>query len=158
MGESDDSFAVAGQLSFWSAIAYLLATAGSSIWHGWWLPRRQTNFSASRWTAYVHGLTLLVTAGSLLRGPTSRALLAGLDEVLAATVVVSALSLALQLLLNAYFSDEERSESPAGVRSPRFLLLSAGLITCAGLIYLETRSLPNSLPSDSLASTAHAGQ
>ena len=159
MGDTDDSFVVAGQLSFWSAIAYLLATSGSSIWHGWWLCRRQPNFSPSRWMTYMHGLILLVSAGTLLRGPTSRALLAGLDAVLAAMVVVGALSLALQLLLNTYrLAESQPSRSPTGIRPPGVLVLSAGLITCAGLIYLETLSLPNSHPSDSVASASNAGE
>jgi len=156
-GDTDDRFTVAGQLSYWSAIAYLLATSGSSIWQGWWLRLGHSNFSVSRSAAYVHGLTLLVSAGSLLRGPTSRALLAGLDEVLPAIVVVAALSLALEILLKTYrFSGERPSESPLGARPPKFLVLSAGLITCAGLIYLEMLSLPNSAASDSIASVAHA--
>ena len=158
MGDTDDGFAVASQLSYWTGIAYMLATAGSSIWHGWLMRNLQPSFSRSRLAAYVHGLTLMVSAGSLLRGPSSRALLAELDEVLAAIVVVGALSLALELVLNTYSTTASDTAEPVtSIRPPKFLVLSAGLITCAGLIYLETRSLPNSLPTESIASAGDVG-
>ena len=157
LGESADTFAMLAHLSFWSALGYLFVTACTHFWNGRHLDRVPANFGTTVIASAAHILVLLVSAVSIFRGLRSRALLADLDEVIAAVAVVSLLSLVLEA---AYYVMATRDEmnpagsSPAWLRHwPRLLQAAMGLAAGISLACLESLPLPNSRAASDIANT-----
>jgi len=93
-------------------------------------------------TIAAEALLVLVAVGVLIRGPSSRGLLARLDVLLPALVVVVMLALAIAIATRRETSADRRGHLGGATTLVRLLAAAALAIT---LLYLELQPLPNTL-------------
>jgi len=133
----------------WAAsLVYAIATAARH-----YLARRRTllgQSSGSKFELASQLAVLAVAAGCILRGPTSVALLAGIEEPLAALVIVSLASAGLIVAELAIHErklpadrDRRQAHEAAHVGPVWVMHAAASWILVAALVYLELQTLPH---------------
>ena len=129
-----------------AAFIYLAATAAVQVGYARLLRRGEQAVITSLIPLLGHMWVFMVVGAAALRGPSSRALLAGLDRLLAAVATVSLLCL-IALLVTAWIelrslpktSKRRRPPSPRSATRLGWVQGLAGILLVLSVWYLESR-------------------